>query len=90
MNWHILTIIDVEMKCLIPLLRMELNGFGFRPEDFERHVGILKSKLKQLEHQAFSLVGHPFCLSSPNDVAKVVNKVVECGLIGKIYNVVWK
>ena len=44
---------------------------GFSVGESERQKAVLLSKLSALETQAYTLAGHPFSLSAPDDVAQV-------------------
>ena len=46
-----------------------LPGFSF--EESESQKALMQAKLTALEEQAYTLAGHPFSLSSPDDVAQV-------------------
>ena len=60
------------MPCLITLAQLELNGIGFSDRECERLKSILKGKLRTLEEECYRLAGHPFSLTSPEDVAQVL------------------
>ncbi|XP_052244253.1 DNA polymerase theta-like [Dreissena polymorpha] len=63
---------DVEMPAAVTLCRMELNGFGFSETESERQKCVMLSKLSALEEQAYTIAGHPFSLSAPDDVSQVL------------------
>ncbi|ESO92507.1 hypothetical protein LOTGIDRAFT_120568 [Lottia gigantea] len=63
---------DVEMPSIITLTRMELNGFGFSDEECEHQKKLMSAKLSQLESDAYKLAGHPFSLTSTDDIAQVL------------------
>ncbi|KAH3739595.1 hypothetical protein DPMN_046249 [Dreissena polymorpha] len=62
---------DVEMPAAVTLCRMELNGFGFSEKKSERQKCVMLSKLSALEEQAYTIAGHPFSLSAPDDVSQL-------------------
>eukprot|EP00106_Octopus_bimaculoides_P021111 XP_014788553.1 PREDICTED: DNA polymerase theta-like [Octopus bimaculoides] len=64
--------INVEMPLINTISRMELNGFGFSTEESEVQKNILQAKVSALEEEAYSLSGHPFSLSSTDDISKVL------------------
>ncbi|XP_064629325.1 DNA polymerase theta-like [Lineus longissimus] len=63
---------DVEMPSMVALSRMELNGLGFSQDECDTQRTIMQAKLTVLEDQAYTLAGHPFSLSAPEDVAQVL------------------
>jgi len=69
---------DVEMPSLIILAKMELNGMGFSLAESESQKSVIQSKLTALEERAYLLAGHPFSLTSVDDVGQVL--FVELGL----------
>ncbi|XP_036368703.1 DNA polymerase theta-like isoform X2 [Octopus sinensis] len=64
--------INVEMPLINTISRMELNGFGFSTEESEVQKNIMQAKISTLEEEAYSLSGHPFSLSSTDDISKVL------------------
>ena len=44
---------------------------GFSEEECESQKNIMTAKLSALEEQAYTIVGHPFSLSAPDDIAQV-------------------
>ena len=63
------------------LVRMELNGVGFSAAESERQKKILTARMDELEAEAFRLVGHPFQMTSPEDISQVRARrdIVACG-----------
>ncbi|XP_021338869.1 DNA polymerase theta-like isoform X1 [Mizuhopecten yessoensis] len=62
----------VEMPSIVTLARMQLNGFGFSEVECESQQSVMTAKLTALEEQAYQLAGHPFSLTSTEDVAQVL------------------
>ncbi|XP_033740640.1 LOW QUALITY PROTEIN: DNA polymerase theta-like [Pecten maximus] len=62
----------VEMPSIVTLARMQLNGFGFSEIECESQQSIMTAKLTALEEQAYQMAGHPFSLTSPEDIAQVL------------------
>nr|KAG5691719.1 hypothetical protein BaRGS_010222 [Batillaria attramentaria] len=54
------------------MARTELNGFGFSEEECESQKSLMMTKLSALEQDAYRQAGHPFCLTSTDDVAQVL------------------
>ncbi len=44
---------------------------GFSPTESESQKSIMQAKLSALEEEAYQLAGHPFSLSTPDDIAQV-------------------
>ncbi|KAM9436977.1 DNA polymerase theta [Salvelinus alpinus] len=63
---------SVEMRSQVCLALLELNGIGFSWEECDRQKHVMQAKLSALETQAYSLAGHNFSLTSPDDVAQVL------------------
>ncbi|KAL8575274.1 hypothetical protein ACOMHN_001819 [Nucella lapillus] len=63
---------NTEMPSVLTLARMELNGFGFSNEECESQKNLMLAKLSALEHEAYTLAGHPFSLTSTEDIAQVL------------------
>ena len=66
------------MPLMVVLAKMELNGFGFSTEVYEKLKETLKRQASVLEAKARALAGRPFSISSPVDVAQVL--YIELGL----------
>jgi DNA polymerase theta len=64
--------VDIEMPSILILTRMELNGMGFNLAESEDQKSTLQAKLAALEDRAYQLAGHPFSLTSVDDVAQVL------------------
>ncbi|CAH1799446.1 unnamed protein product, partial [Owenia fusiformis] len=62
----------VEMPSQICLSRKELNGMGFSQDECDAQYNMMQAKLSELEQQAYELARHPFSLTSPADLAKVL------------------
>ena len=62
---------EYEMPSIVSLVRMELNGVGFSASESERQKKILTARMDELESEAFRLVGHPFQMTSPEDISQV-------------------
>ncbi|XP_076467231.1 DNA polymerase theta-like [Babylonia areolata] len=63
---------DTEMPSVLTLARMELNGFGFSEDECESQKNLMMARLSALEQEAYVLAGHPFSLTSPDDIAQVL------------------
>ncbi|KAK2169547.1 hypothetical protein LSH36_9g16021 [Paralvinella palmiformis] len=63
---------ETEMPSLLSLTRMELNGFGFSKDQCEIQKKVLQTKMANLEEEAYKLAGHPFSLTSTDDVSQVL------------------
>ena len=61
------------MPSIVSLVHMELNGVGFSEEESERQKKILMARMDELESEAFRLVGHPFQMTSPDDICQVTD-----------------
>ena len=59
------------MPSIVTLARVELNGLGVDGSECESQKAIMQTKLTSLEGQAYQMAGHPFSLTSPDDVAQV-------------------
>lgn len=59
------------MPSIMTLTHVELNGFGFNPDECETQKIFMQSKLSALEEQAYLLAGRSFSLTSPEDIAQV-------------------
>jgi DNA polymerase theta len=64
--------VDVEMPSLLILTKMELNGMGFNLVASEDQKSMIQAKLSALEDRAYQLAGHPFSLTSVDDVGQVL------------------
>ncbi|PIK33249.1 hypothetical protein BSL78_29937 [Apostichopus japonicus] len=62
----------IEMPSIMTLAYVELNGFGFNPDECETQKVFMQSKLSALEEQAYLLAGRSFSLTSPEDIAQVL------------------
>ena len=69
--------LDVEMRSVITLARMELNGVGFSHEESEIQKKLILAKMEDLEEEAYALAGHSFTLTSPEDICQVSLNYVE-------------
>ena len=65
---------SVEMRSLMSLSRMELNGVGFSAEVSDRQRRLMQRRMSQLEEEAYRLAGHPFSLTSPDEICQVMAK----------------
>lgn len=63
---------NIEMPSLTVLVKMELNGMGFCQEESEMQKSVIQAKLSALEDLAYKLAGHPFSLTSVDDVSHVL------------------
>ncbi|KAL5009649.1 hypothetical protein ScPMuIL_011954 [Solemya velum] len=63
---------QVEMPSVVSLVRMELNGFGFSLDECEAQKSSMMSLLSSIEEAAYSLAGHPFSLTSTDDISTVL------------------
>ncbi|XP_063226458.1 DNA polymerase theta-like isoform X2 [Bacillus rossius redtenbacheri] len=70
---------EVEMPTQLCLARSELAGLGFSRPEAERLRALLEGHMGGLERRAYQLAGHPFSLSSPADVAKVLYRELRLG-----------
>ena len=64
--------LKLEMPSLLVLAKTELNGIGFSPDECAMQRDILQRRVSELEREAYSLAGHTFSLTSPDDVASVL------------------
>ena len=64
--------LKVEMPLQIVLARMESVGIGFSEETCREVETILKTRMLEIEKECYNLARHPFSLSSPEDVARVL------------------
>ena len=48
-----------------------MHVVGFSQEECESQKNVMTAKLSALEEQAYTMVGHPFSLSAPEDIAQV-------------------
>lgn len=64
--------LKLEMPSLLILAKTELNGIGFSPDECTRQRDILQRRVSELEREAYTLAGHTFSLTSPEDVASVL------------------
>ena len=60
------------MPAISCLARMELNGFGFSDKECEEIKHVLGAKLRALEKEAYGLAKRSFCLTSPEEVSRVL------------------
>lgn len=65
-------LLDTEMKTVVCLADMEVEGFGVSTSSLNHLVTTLKNQQLVLENQAFSLAGRRFSMSSSRDVAKAI------------------
>eukprot|EP00090_Calanus_glacialis_P026477 TRINITY_DN41690_c0_g1_i1.p1 TRINITY_DN41690_c0_g1~~TRINITY_DN41690_c0_g1_i1.p1 ORF type:complete len:1191 (+),score=470.34 TRINITY_DN41690_c0_g1_i1:391-3573(+) len=63
---------EVEMKCDMVLLKMELTGMGLNEREYEDTRLLLEARLRIVEEAAYRLAGRHFSLSSPPDICKVL------------------
>ena len=61
------------MPSIVSLARMELNGVGFSEAESERQKKILIARMEELESEATRLAGHPFQMTSPDDICQVTH-----------------
>lgn len=64
--------LKLEMPSLLVLAKVELNGIGFSPEECTNQKDVLQKRVSELEREAYTLAGHTFSLTSPEDVASVL------------------
>ncbi|ODN05968.1 DNA polymerase theta [Orchesella cincta] len=67
-----------EMPSILPLLLMEMNGFGLDSAQLAKLKRVLQFKTALLELRAFQLAGRQFQLASPKDIKQVLFR--EIGL----------
>ncbi|XP_076065262.1 DNA polymerase theta [Oratosquilla oratoria] len=65
---------SIEMPVVQILASMELNGMGFSQKECERQKTILKAHLETLEEEAYGSVGHPFSLTSLDQISSILYK----------------
>ena len=65
------------MPSIVSLARMELNGVGFSEAESERQKKILTARMDELEAEATRLAGHPFQMTSPDDICQVRLELTE-------------
>jgi hypothetical protein len=75
--------LGVEMRSLMSLARMELNGVGFDLEESERQRQLLVDRLTELEEEAYALAGHPFSLTSPEEICQVLYRELRLPVNGE-------
>merc|ERR1719186_1456669 len=63
---------EVEMKCNVVLLKMELTGMGLNEREYEDTMLLLEARLRIVEEAAYRMAGRHFSLSSPPDICKVL------------------
>lgn len=64
--------LNLEMPSLLVLAKAELNGIGFSPDECANQRDLLQRRVSELEHEAYTIAGHTFSLTSPEDVASVL------------------
>ncbi|XP_054858086.1 DNA polymerase theta [Eublepharis macularius] len=62
----------VEMPNQYCLALLELNGMGFSKVECETQKHVMQAKLNEIENRIYQLAGHPFSLTSPDDIAEVL------------------
>ncbi|KAI8918529.1 hypothetical protein DFJ77DRAFT_298418 [Powellomyces hirtus] len=62
----------VEMPMAPILAKMEHVGIGFVEQVFSGYDGVFKTALRDLEAEAHTITGHPFSLTEPREVGKVL------------------
>ncbi|XP_041351343.1 DNA polymerase theta-like [Gigantopelta aegis] len=73
---------SVEMPAVIIMARMDLNGFGFSETECESQKNVMLAKMSALEEQAYQTAGHPFSLSSTEDVSQVLYTELQLPING--------
>uniref|UniRef100_A0A1Y1ND15 DNA-directed DNA polymerase family A palm domain-containing protein n=1 Tax=Photinus pyralis TaxID=7054 RepID=A0A1Y1ND15_PHOPY len=68
----LIEIYKIEMKSLLCITKMELNGIKVDIAKLQALVDTLKKESEELQKQAFTHVGRRFSFSSPTEVAKIV------------------
>ncbi|XP_066246026.1 DNA polymerase theta-like [Euwallacea similis] len=63
---------ELEMKTLLSVAKMEINGIGIDRSFLQHLVGLLKDQKSSIERKAYSLAGRKFNFSSSSDVSKVI------------------
>ncbi|XP_071543746.1 DNA polymerase theta-like [Panulirus ornatus] len=63
---------DIEMTSVVALAYMELTGMGFSNRECEAQKSIMQAQMTSLERQAYSSVGHPFSLTSLDEISQVL------------------
>eukprot|EP00795_Rhopilema_esculentum_P004785 gene4785-21094_t len=70
--------LQIEMPVAHTVAKMELNGFGFSPEQCDALKHKLLKRLQDLEAKAKTLARRPFSINNPEEVAQVL--FIELGL----------
>ncbi|XP_063592844.1 DNA polymerase theta-like [Penaeus indicus] len=63
---------EVEMPSVVTLACMEMTGMGFSNLECEAQKAIMQKRMSELEKEMYSQVGHPFSLTSPDEVSQVL------------------
>ncbi|XP_044010406.1 DNA polymerase theta [Aphidius gifuensis] len=66
------TYLNIEMKIVMILSRMELTGFGINLPALQELSTVIKQQLAQIENQAYTYAGKKFNFSSSKAVAQVL------------------
>ncbi|KAK7072181.1 hypothetical protein SK128_021895, partial [Halocaridina rubra] len=64
--------LQVEIPCTVVLAFMELNGMGFSNKECDSQKVIMQARMSSLELEAYASVGHPFSLTSPDEISQVL------------------
>ncbi|VDP05369.1 unnamed protein product [Soboliphyme baturini] len=64
--------VDLELPCILPLLKMQMAGLILDVDRFRQLHCKVNTRIAVIERQAFSLAGRVFQLSSYGDVRKVL------------------
>lgn len=68
--------LDTEMPSIMPIMLMEMNGFGMDSTELSRMKKVLQFQSALLEVRAFELAGRQFSLSSPKEIRQVFFKLL--------------
>ncbi|KAK5650782.1 hypothetical protein RI129_001811 [Pyrocoelia pectoralis] len=68
----LIEIYRIEMKTLLCITKMELNGIKVDISQLQALVDLLKKECEELQKEAFSHAGRRFSFTSPTEVAKIL------------------
>lgn len=69
--------LEIEMRCITLLARMELSGFGIHLKSLQELSRVIEGEMFSLEERAYSLAGRKFNFSSSKEVSQVCTKALS-------------
>lgn len=69
--------LEIEMRSITLLARMELTGFGIHLKSLQELSHVIESEMLSLKERAYSLAGRKFNFSSSKEVSQVCIKVLS-------------